>query len=371
MTGVQTCALPICFPVTIPLQFGRRNLSNFVRAELALQLKPLVSELAKQNQLSVLKQGTVCPKSDKREAIDTKKELAKEAGVGHDTIAKTEKILSSGNDEIINKTRSGELSINQAHKIVTGKESYNDVAKKIKELDIKPQSEVNAQVQVEFNVLDGDIYIINNKHRLIIADCENVDFIKSNVTGIDCLLTDPPYGISYKSPSGNGLTHRGNYEIIQNDDQEFDPAILFQYSDNIITWGANHYASKLPLSPGWIVWDKRDGEQINNNSDCELAWSNMLNSARLFHHKWNGMIKDSEQGISRIHPTQKPVKLMAYCLEICRAGKHVLDLYAGSGSTLIACEETGRIANLVEISPIYGAAMLKRFSDFGFSIEKL
>ena len=96
----------------------------------------------------------------------------------------------------------------------------------------------------------------------------------------------------------------------------------------------------------------------------------MLGSARLFHHKWNGMIKDSEHGESRIHPTQKPIKLMAYCLEICRAGNNIIDLYAGSGSTLIACEETGRTANLVELSPIYGAAMIKRFKGLGYSVEK-
>ena len=354
-------------------QFGRRNLSNFVRAELAIKLKPMIAGLAKENSIkSGQNFGKGCQKSDNPiTAIDTKKELAKLASVSHDTIAKVEKILSLASDEIKEKLRSGGISIHEGYKIVTDKASYSVMTNKIKTLNLQPQSVININTQSKFNVHDGDIYLINGKHKLIIADANNINFIKGCVDTIDCVLTDPPYGIGYKSPSGNGLAQRGDYPVLENDDCDFEPSILFKYSSNVITWGANHYANKLNNTPGWIVWDKRDGDQINNNSDCEFAWTNMLNSARLFHHKWNGMIKDSESGESRIHPMQKPIKLMVYCLDICRASVNILDLYAGSGTTLFACEETGRIANLVEINPVYGAVMLDRFSNAGFFIEKI
>ena len=118
------------------------------------------------------------------------------------------------------------------------------------------------------------------------------------------------------------------------------------------------------------MWDKRDGVAINLNSDCEMAWSNMINSARLFHHTWNGMIKASEKGYKRIHPTQKPIKLFEWCLDIVKADKVVIDLYAGSGIIIPACENTNRIAIAVEIDLTYAAAILDRLNKMGYKINK-
>ncbi len=102
-------------------QFGRRNLPNFVRAELALKLKPLIAERAKEKQLR--KPESVKQNSAEQKPIETREELAKKAGVSHDTIAKTEKILANCDDETISQLRSGEISVNQAHKAATGQHS--------------------------------------------------------------------------------------------------------------------------------------------------------------------------------------------------------------------------------------------------------
>lgn len=88
-------------------QFGRRNLQNFVRAELALKLKPIIQKKAKENQISSLKQNTVSQNSVERKPIDTQKELAKAAGVSHDTIDKVEKIIEKGTPEQIQRARQG------------------------------------------------------------------------------------------------------------------------------------------------------------------------------------------------------------------------------------------------------------------------
>ena len=345
-------------------QFGRRNLSNYQRSVLALELESVFSARAKEKQKEA--GGAVRQISDKA-VIDTKKEVAKVANVSHDTIAKVKVIQATATPEVKAKLNAGTMSINEAYKI----NHFSQVASKIKDSDIKTQAEVNKVVATDYNVKMYDVYLINDRHKLIVADSFlDIDFIKKEAGAIDCVLTDPPYGISYKSPSGNGSTQRGDYKIIEGDTTDFNPGILFQYSSNVITWGANHYANKLENSAGWLVWDKRDGVAINLNSDCEMAWSNMINSARLFHHTWNGMIKASEKGDKRIHPTQKPIKLFEWCLDIVKAGKVVIDLYAGSGIIIPACENTNRIAIAVEIDLTYAAAILDRLNKMGYKINK-
>ena len=380
----------------IELQSGRRNLNDAWRYKLAMTHKEILLEIGKReyekkavfkgNQhsapLSIMdnepayKQTEFCdpaPVVEAAEKHNTRKELATTLEWSEAKVARADKVFKDAPVEIIEAVLAGEKSVNAAYEEIKKNKSYSNVAKQISTLEIKPQSTQNENAVIEFDVNYGDVYLINSRHKLIVGCAvKDVNLIKSHIGAVDLLLTDPPYGISYKSPTGSGLAQRGDYEVIDGDDVDYDPSILFDYCKNVITWGANHYADKLPKSAGWIVWDKRDGEQINNNSDCELAWSNVLGSARLFHHKWNGMIKDSERGSTRIHPTQKPIKLFMYCLEMARAGNNVLDLYAGSGVTLLACNETNRTANLVEINPVYAAAMLKRFSgEFNFNIEKL
>lgn len=211
----------------------------------------------------------------------------------------------------------------------------------------------------------GDLWILGN-HRLLCGDSTDVLAVERLMDGkkADMVFTDPPYGIAYKSPSGKGMTKRGDYAVIKGDTVPYDPNPLFGHCDLIVAWGANHYANKLPPSKAWLVWDKREGDAINNNSDCELAWVSLGGSARLFHHKWNGMIKASEKNEKRVHPTQKPVALAEWAFELLDSGKTVLDLYGGSGSTLIACEKTSRYCRMMELDPIYCDVIVKRWEDF-------
>ncbi len=211
----------------------------------------------------------------------------------------------------------------------------------------------------------GDLWILGN-HRLLCGDSTNPQHVERLMDGkkADMVFTDPPYGMSYKSPSGAGMTKRGDYAVIKGDDQPYDPSPLFGHSDLIVAWGANHYADKLPSSKAWLVWDKREGDAINKNSDCELAWVSQGGSARLFHHKWNGMIKASERNEKRVHPTQKPVALAEWAFELLEAKIIIVDLYGGSGSTLIACEKTARHCRMMELDPAYVDVIVKRWEDF-------
>ncbi|NCB47784.1 site-specific DNA-methyltransferase, partial [bacterium] len=254
-------------------------------------------------------------------------------------------------------------------KLAEKKNKYAQVADKIKASGRVEQAVENENQAESLNIKVGDVIraVKNKEHLVFCGDC-NDEKIFAELKKCDAVVTDPPYGIAYKAPAGSALAARGNYHVLQNDEQDFDPAHLFEISDKIITWGANHYANKLPNSAGWLVWDKRDGEQINYNSDCELAWTNILGSARMFHHKWNGMIKASEHGIKRVHPTQKPVALFVWAMDVCECGNKITDPYCGSGSSIMACDETNRSCIASEIDPAYVAAIINRLKSNGFEV---
>lgn len=214
---------------------------------------------------------------------------------------------------------------------------------------------------VETDIVIGDLFEIG-EHRLLCGDSTDSDAVAKLMNGekADMVFTDPPYGISYKSPSGSGKTKRGDYEIILNDDKDFDPNCLFGHCEKIVCWGANHYANKLPNSAMWLVWDKREGDAINNNSDCELAWCSFGGSARMFHHKWNGMIKASEKNEKRVHPTQKPIELSKWAFDVCNAGSLILDLFLGSGTTMVASHQLKRKCYGMELDPKYCQVIVDR-----------
>ena len=129
-----------------------------------------------------------------------------------------------------------------------------------------------------------------------------------------------------------------------------------------IIWGGNYYASHLANSSCWVVWDKQNS---GNFADCELAWTNQTTAVRKFEHMWNGMVKASEHGEKRVHPTQKPVALAEWCIdsygEQCET---VLDLFGGSGFTLIACENKNKTAFIMELSEAYCDVIVTRWENY-------
>lgn len=231
----------------------------------------------------------------------------------------------------------------------------------------------------------GDVWVLGN-HRLMCGDSTGIDAVKKLMDGakVDCVYTDPPYGISIVSGNkvGGGGAFGGkknekkdksnviqssNFAPIANDDS-IDVAVAVigllptLSADVEIIWGGNYYASSLPNSSCWIVWDKKNS---GNFADCELAWTNQKTAVRKFEHMWNGMVKASEHGQKRVHPTQKPIALAEWCLDnYAENCKNVLDLFGGSGSTLIACETRRKNAFIMELAPAYCDVIIKRWQDF-------
>jgi len=195
---------------------------------------------------------------------------------------------------------------------------------------------------------------------LIYGDClEHLDYLYK--VGAKALITDPQYGIglktNYKDRRRGKLAECNNFAPIVGDDRPFDPSPWLHNFSVVVLFGANYYADKLPISGGWIVWDKLNGLESKrtwgfaDNSDCELIWTNVGNAARILRHRWMGALKESERNQRRVHPTQKPIALMQRIIEhFTEPGDLVIDPYMGSGTTGIACAQTQRNFIGVEIS---------------------
>lgn len=204
-----------------------------------------------------------------------------------------------------------------------------------------------------FQVERGQIWKLGN-HRLMCGDStakEDVDRLMDGEKA-DMVFTDPPYGMAAVENSGV-LSKR--YKPIEGDEDPDLAKRVFKIFSNIpgIWWGANYYSSVLPDAPKWLVWDKNNGG--SDQTDCELAWTNLKGVVRQF--------TQASEKSNRVHPTQKPVSLIEWAFDL-HDGNRVLDLFLGSGSTLIACEKTNRKCYGMEIDPHYCSVIINRWQEF-------
>ena len=191
----------------------------------------------------------------------------------------------------------------------------------------------------------------------------------------DVVLTDPPYGIgadrrqSARAGKRHGaavVASRDYGPVTDWDAKPADSALLRSFAQRpSIIWGGNFF--ELPPMSKWLVWDKQTGD--NGYADAELAWTNLGGAVRTFRHRWMGMLRaPSDDGDGRVHPTQKPVPLMRWCLEMMPDGV-VIDPFMGSGTTLRAAKDLGRRAIGIEIEERYCEIAAKRLAqevlDFG------
>lgn len=217
----------------------------------------------------------------------------------------------------------------------------------------------------------GDLWLIGGKHRLLVGDCTDPANVVILMNGekADLVLTDPPYGIGVDGQAFSTSSHGGRkaYEFMGWDQDRPNAAIIktiLSYAPNQIVWGGNYFVEGLPPSMGWLVWDK--GQDICS-SDCELAFTSFNRALRRIVLNRVELQKDGTS-----HPTQKPIKLISWCIE--KAGddiRAILDPFLGSGTTLIAAHRLGRVCYGCEIEPRYADVILKRAEAEGLTVEKL
>lgn len=221
----------------------------------------------------------------------------------------------------------------------------------------------------------GGVYQLGG-HRLMCGDSTDSSSVAILMAGqkVDLVFTDPPYGINVVSDDGKvgadfGVAKKGQYSKVIADDTT-DTAqkayvILKDLSKRLIIWGGNYFTSFLDFSDGWLVWDKRGDSGIRNTfADGEMAWCSFHTPVRIYRQLWNGMIRQGEHE-KRVHPTQKPLKIIEEILQdFTKKDEVILDVFGGSGSTLIACEQLGRRCFMMELDPKYCDVIRKRYWRF-------
>jgi len=202
---------------------------------------------------------------------------------------------------------------------------------------------------------------------LRLGDC--LELMKSIPDGsVDAVVTDPPYGMAWNTdhtrfvvgPNGNGhgRPSKQNNPTITGDDKPFDPVPFLKF-DKVIMWGYHHYSSSLPEG-SVLVWLKRlDGAFGTFLSDADLAW--MKGGCGVYCFRDQSLYGQTK---NKLHPTQKPLPLMKWCMEkVSNPGDTILDPFMGSGTTGVACVQTGRNFIGIEIDPDYYAIAERRIKE--------
>lgn len=349
-------------------QLGRRNLSAYDRSILALRLKPMFEEKAKENILATQnnKMASAFQKSGKQ--VHTSKELAKVAGVSHDTIAKVQKIQEKAPEGVKEKIKSGEVSINQAYKDITQKEKQEKRQKEFKE----KETETN-------NTWKDD--------NIIIKHGDAFELIKDITDGsVDLVLTDLPYNCSrennFKTIGRQGIDF-GEWDKIDNYDKFLQNTVT-EISRTLRNGGSFYiFANIINVSDLWrhlesngltpkrvMVWEKTN--PIPTNQDrLYLAASEMFiwgtkGDKWTFNSKYESnvmrfaTITDSDK---RFHPTQKPDELFEKLINISsNPGDLVLDPFSGSGTTAFNCKKLKRRFVGFELDEIFYKKTLTRLA---------
>jgi hypothetical protein len=226
------------------------------------------------------------------------------------------------------------------------------------------------------------------RHRLLCGDSTKAEDVARLMDGdrAEMVFSDPPYGIDIvdthgfvggAKPFGStdvrgtvGASNRvevGLYAPVIGDDSTDTAVSAYEVAVNTfpdavqIWWGGNYYANALPPSSCWIVWDKQN---TGNFADAELAWTNQPTSVRIFQHMWNGLMKASERGEKRVHPTQKPVALAEWCFTTYgKSVTNVFEPFVGSGMTFVAAEQTAKNVYGIEMSPAYCDVIVRRWEN--------
>ena len=238
----------------------------------------------------------------------------------------------------------------------------------------------------------GDLWQLGD-HRLICGDSTDVNVIERLMDGVkaDMVFTDPPYGMNLDTDFSGMQNHldfakekgfTGGKKYAQGKVDEFHPemidAVFTIDADEMFLWGADYFAELLPNKNdgSWIVWDKR----ANGNDDIaedyssdkmygscfELCWSKKRHKRDIARVKWAGVFgTEQEFDHKRYHPTQKPIKLAEWFLDrYSKEWQNIVDLFGGSGSTLIACEQLHRRCYMCELDPHYCDVIINRWETF-------
>jgi DNA modification methylase len=238
---------------------------------------------------------------------------------------------------------------------------------------------------IEHKTKLGDIYILGN-HILMCGDSTSIDAVEKLMDGekADLVFTDPPYNQNTQRGGGGEL---GKQLRAQSDKIEFicdfDPTEFLNVLPSIFAVGMNAYIfcnkDLLPDYLTWaknsdysfwvLVWKKEGGIPINSAHRPDIEYLLVFRKRSIFNSGIKGVNYSRLLEVNRsrdgLHPTMKPIELIENQLQIgSNINSIVVDLFGGSGSTLIACEKVGRKARLMELDPKYCDVIVTRWEQF-------
>ena len=199
--------------------------------------------------------------------------------------------------------------------------------------------------------------------KLIQGDC--LEVLKTLEAGsVDAVVTDPPYGIG-AGRMNLGFSRTSKMVKSDWDKERGDILPVIALGVPTVIWGGNYF--DLPRSRGWLVWHKGNSFKNRSFAECELAWTNIDGVARIFSYDplANGDYRN------KMHPTQKPVELMKWCIEkVSKPGDTILDPFMGSGTTGVACVNTNRNFIGIELDEGYFKIAQDRINQAVININK-
>jgi 16S rRNA G966 N2-methylase RsmD len=348
-------------------QFGRRNLSNYDRAKLGLELEDIFSKKAKANQG---KRTDICQKSDKSynlfeeqpiekkpiiiNTIDTKKEVAKIANLSHDTIAKVKVIEQKAAPEVKEKLSTGEISINQAYLNVKKEEKKEEIIQKkqeqerlINEIENHPLKDIDTKLEKGwYKVGKQFLYFGSN------TDTEFKEFLPK----AKFAFADPPYNAGVDDWDFN---YKWELDYLQ------DLADIVAVTPG--GWNAFNFYKETNMNYIWemFCWIS------NGMTHGKCGYANVIKTsifgntkAKFSQDFWKINIKVNETEDTK-HKGRKPYEFMSHLLEIfSNENDSIIDAFAGSGTTMVLCEKMNRISYNAELNKQYCIDIIKRIGTY-------
>ena len=266
-------------------------------------------------------------------------------------------------------------------------EGKTETQTEVKEDDFDPDAHYETKVKA------GEVWQLG-EHRLMCGDSTDADAVSKLMNGerADLVFTDPPYGmfldVDYDGMFANDDTRAFDtgkrFDKVKGDNDDFKPELITTIFDNfgdcpeVFIWGADYFSELIPnrKDGSWVVWDKRCSEEMDKvaGNTFELCWSKAKHKRLIARIEWSGFhgMNGADSG-KRVHPTQKPIALIDFFIKHWgEKANIVVDLFGGSGSTMIACEQLGRKCRMMELDPHYCTVIIARWEKLtGQKAERL
>jgi DNA modification methylase len=244
------------------------------------------------------------------------------------------------------------------------------------------EDDYEAPAEIQTDIVLGDLIEIGT-HRLLCGDSTDSDAVARLMDGqkADMVFTDPPYGMFLDADYSKMVNKQGvagkKHNNIIGDHERYEPSHIFRdfdYVDEIIIFGADYFSEFIPNKNegSWLVWDKRVEDKYDKviGSAFELAWSKKKRKREILRHEyssWGARMEGATEN-GKPHPTMKPVAMLSDVINKTES-KNIVDLFLGSGSTMVAAHQLNRKCYGMELDPKYCQVIIDRMHKLDPSLE--